>query len=127
MDSVEVSASHRPLHVLLKEPPICLQLVGCLLVQWVLGIRLQEEVLQAVDDAVDGQHGFPVLAENVKAHVALEVDVRVVDALRAFHFRRLVRVVGPDLEVEGEAAAAVETFVGANHESAIRIASLGTT
>ena len=95
---VEVSPPHGPVHVLLEQPPVGLQLVRRLLVERVLGVGLQEEVLQPVHDGVDGQHGLPVLAEDVQADVALQVDVGVVHAGHALHLGGLVGVAGTDLE-----------------------------
>ncbi len=48
-------------------------------VEWVVRVGLVEEVDDAVDDGVDVEDGLPVVAEDVQAHVPLEVDVRVVD------------------------------------------------
>lgn len=39
----------------------------------------QEEEVEAVDHRGDGQHRLPVLAQDVEADVALQVDVGVVD------------------------------------------------
>lgn len=49
------------------------------LIKRILGIGLEEEVLEADHDGVEVEHGLPVLAQDVEAHVALEVHVRVVD------------------------------------------------
>ena len=46
--------------------------LGRLLVQGVIGVRLVEEVDQAVDDGVDVEDRLPVLAQNVQAEVILE-------------------------------------------------------
>ena len=59
-----------------------LKLVGGFLVERILGIGFQEEVLKSVDDGVDRQNGFPVLAEDVQADVALQVDVWMVNLLK---------------------------------------------
>ena len=40
------------------------------MVERVVGIGLEEEVLQAVDDRVDGEDGLPVLAQDVEAEDA---------------------------------------------------------
>ena len=52
------------------------------LVERVVGVGLEEQVLEADHDGVEVQDGLPVLAQDVEANVALEVEVRVVD-LRA--------------------------------------------
>ncbi len=35
----------------------------------------QEQELQPVDDGVDGQYRLPVLAQNVQAHIAFQVNI----------------------------------------------------
>lgn len=48
------------------------------LVERVIGVGLEEEVLQPDHDGVEVQDGLPVLAEDVEADVPVEVQVRVV-------------------------------------------------
>jgi hypothetical protein len=48
-------------------------------IQRVVRVGLVEQVDETVDDRVDIQHGFPILAQDVQTDVAVEVDVRVVD------------------------------------------------
>ena len=67
--------------------------------------------LQPHDDGVEVEHGLPVLAQDVEAHVALEVDVGVVDLLRALDLGRVVREVLVDGEAEVEGAVLVQPFV----------------
>lgn len=59
---------------------------------------------------------LPVFSENVQAHLALEVDVGVVDLLPAPDLGRLVGKVLVDGKVECEAAAAVHALVGVDRE-----------
>lgn len=37
-----------------------------------------KEVIEAIDDGVDVEHRLPLLAQHIEAHVAFEVNVRVV-------------------------------------------------
>ena len=39
----------------------------------------KEEEYEAENDRLQVQHGLPVLAQDIQAHVSLEIDVRVVD------------------------------------------------
>mmetsp|Transcript_26611 Transcript_26611/g.86135 ORF Transcript_26611/g.86135 Transcript_26611/m.86135 type:complete len:231 (-) Transcript_26611:166-858(-) len=64
------------------------------LVEGVVGVGFVEEVDEAVDDGVDVEDGLPVLAEDVEADVALEVDVRVEDARLAVDLGGFVGVEG---------------------------------
>jgi hypothetical protein len=67
--------------------------------------------LEADNNGVKIQDRLPVLAKDVQADLALQVDVGVVNLLLAQHLWRLVREVLVDLEVEIEAAAAVHALV----------------
>jgi hypothetical protein len=49
------------------------------LVQWIVRVRLQEQVLEADHNRVEVKHWFPVFTEDVQAYVALEVYVGVVN------------------------------------------------
>lgn len=77
------------------------------LVEGIVGVGFEEEVLQSDHDGVQVEDGFPVLAEDVEADVAVEVEVRVVHFRDAFHLRRLVRVVVVDRKRKLERAALV--------------------
>lgn len=48
-------------------------------VEWIIGIRLQEEILQSDHDGVEVENRLPVFSQNVQAHVSLEINVGVVD------------------------------------------------
>lgn len=63
--------------------------------------------LQAHEMVAQFRWRVGVLPENVQTDVPFEIDVRMVDLLRAFDFGRYVRVLGLDGEREDEAA----TFV----------------
>ena len=68
-----------------------LKLIGGFLVERVVGVGLKEEVLKAVDDGVDRQDWFPVLAEDVKTYVALQVYVRMIHLQEYLVYGRLTR------------------------------------
>lgn len=112
---------HRPStkttpNIPLEPLAINLQILCSLLVQRITRIRLEEQELQPDHHRVQIQHGLPVLAQDVQAHVALEVDVGVVDLLRAFDLGRIVRKVLVDCEAEDEAAAFVHALVRVDGE-----------
>lgn len=98
---------HRPLEVLSVVP----QMLSRVLVQRITRVGLEEQELQPHNHSVQIQHRLPVLAQDVQAHVTLEVDVRVIDLLLAFHFGWVVGEVLVDGEEEGEAAVLVHAFV----------------
>ena len=43
--------------------------------------------MYAVNDCVDGQHGFPILAQNIQTHIPIKVNVRMVHLGCAFHLK----------------------------------------
>ena len=106
INAVQTAPSHCPLDILLKYFPVSLQVQSSLFVQRVLGIGFlvkflnkvnislgvtrQEKVLKTVDDGVDGENRLPVLPEDVETHVALQVNVRVIDFSLALHLLRTV-------------------------------------
>lgn len=103
-------------YVALEQTTVRLQDLGRILVQRVIGIGLQEQVLQAVHDRVDGQHGLPVLPQDVQADVALQIDVRVIDLGLALDLGRFMGIAGAHLEVEPETTAFVEALVRTDDE-----------
>lgn len=68
--------------------------------------------LHANNDSVQVQHWLPVLSQDIQAHLALQIDIRVVDLLLTAHLWRVVGEVLVDVEVEGEFAALVHALVG---------------
>ena len=56
LDPSDAAAANGPLRALLEGRPVPPELLGGLLVERVVGVGLQEEVLQPVHDRVDGQH-----------------------------------------------------------------------
>lgn len=103
-------------YVALEQTTVRLQDLCRVLVQRVIRIGLQEQVLQTVHDRVDGQHGFPVLPQNVQADIALQIDIRVIDFGLTLDLRRFMRIAGAHLEVEPEAAALVEALIRTDDE-----------
>ena len=56
-------------------------------VQRIVRVRLREQDDEACDDRSQVEHGLPLRPENVEAHVAVEVDVRM-EELRETSARR---------------------------------------
>jgi len=112
VDSIKGATFHGLLHILLKDPAVCLELNRSLLVEGILRVRFQEEILKTIDYGVDCQHWFPVLSENVETDVALEVDVRVVNLRLALHLWWFVGICGSYFEGECEYSAPVEALIG---------------
>jgi hypothetical protein len=110
--ALDTTSSHARSHITLESFPVACQIVGSLLVERVAGVGLEEQELQADNDGIQIQHGLPVFAQNVQAHVALEVNVGVIDLLRALDLWRLVRKVLADVEGEVEGAVLVHALVG---------------
>ena len=98
---------HKPLE-LVDVPP---EQLGGLVVEGIVGVGFVEEVDEAVDDGVDVEDGLPVLPEDVKADLALEVDVGMVDTRFAVDLGRGVGVMVGDLEREEVGGALPESGV----------------
>ena len=64
------------------------------MVQRIIWVGLNEQEDETKNDSIDAEHGFPIVTQNVKAHVAVHVDIRMINLGLAFTFRRIVRVVG---------------------------------
>ena len=102
------------MNILLKYPSVTLQDLGRLLVKRIFRVGLEEEVLQSVNDGIDGQNRLPILAEDVQANVSFEINVWVVDLRLTLHFRRLVRIRLTHFKTENELSASVEALEGEN-------------
>lgn len=72
--------------------------------------------LQTNNDRVQIQYRLPVLPQNVQTHIALQVNIGMVDLLRALDFRRVVRKVLIDLEIEIKATSFVHALVRIDSE-----------
>ena len=117
--TLHAPTAHTTPHVSLEPLAIRFQILGSLLIQRIARVRLEKQELQAHDDRVQIQNGFPVFSQDVQTHVTLEVDVRVVDLLGAFHFGRVVREILVDDKGEVEGAAAVHALVGLDGEGEV--------
>lgn len=60
--AVDTPASHRIADVLLELFFVVFHHLGCIFVQWVARVGLNEQKLKPEHDTSDGQRGFPVLA-----------------------------------------------------------------
>lgn len=76
-----------------------------------LGRFVEYAYLKADHDRIQIQDGLPVFTQDVQTHVALEVDVGVVDELCALDLGRIVWEVLVDLELELEQSALVHALV----------------
>lgn len=100
---------------LLKLWPIVLVLLGDAVLERVIGLRLDEQVAQGLEDGADAGRGLPRLGlEDAEANVAEGVvcDVGVVDAGDELDDRRLEGVVGGEEELQAEAAGVVGRGLG---------------
>ena len=70
------------------------------MVERVVGVGLQEQKVEAEDDCTDAKDGLPVCTQDVQTHIALQVNIGVVDLGVAVHLGRLMRVVSRHCEGE---------------------------
>ena len=124
-DSIErfafdTASRHRTPHVSLEPIPVAHEIVRSVLVQRITRVRLQEQELQPHYDRVQVENWFPVFSKDIQAHVALKIDVRMVDLFFTFDFRWLVWEVLADCEGEIEDTAFVQAFVGCECECEVQ-------
>lgn len=67
--------------------------------------------LQSHDDSIQVQYWFPVLPQNVQAHLAFQVDIRMVNLFHASYFWGLVGEILVDGEIESEPRPSVHALV----------------
>ena len=99
-DSVHCTAPERVGHLTLEARWLIPELCCCLVVEWIVGVWLNEEENEAENDWVDSEDGLPVGTQNVEAHIAVRVDVGVVDRRIAVDLGRFVRVAVRDGDAE---------------------------
>lgn len=71
----------------------------------------QKQILQSVDDGIDCQHGLPIFSQNVQTHIALQIDVGMIDGGLTLHLGRFVWIGRGDCEDEWESSVFVETLL----------------
>jgi hypothetical protein len=68
--------------------------------------------LHSHDDGVEIQHRLPIFPQDVQADISLQIDVGMVDLLRAFDLGWIVRKVLVNDEREDKASPLVHSLVG---------------
>lgn len=116
MHAVDVASLHSLLYVHLEGSSVALELRRRLLIQRVLRVGLQKEILESVDDGVDGEDRLPILAKNVETHVTLQVYVGVVNLRLTFNLGRFMGVGVSYLETEGELSVSIKALIRKNDE-----------
>jgi len=119
-DALDAATCHAGTHIALEAITVASQILSSLLVQRIASIGLEEQELQTHNNSIQVQHRLPVLAQDVQAHVSLEVDVGVVDLLRALDLRRLVWEVLADVEGKVEGAVLVHALVGCDGQAEVQ-------
>jgi len=67
--------------------------------------------LQSYNNRIEIENRLPVFSQNVEAHLALEINIWVVDLFAASHLGRLVREVLVDSKRKCKGAASVHALV----------------
>ena len=68
----------------------------CLMVEGIVGVGLNEEEDQPQDHSVHAKHGLPVCTQDIQTHIALHVNIWMVNLRLTVAFRRFMRVVFGD-------------------------------
>jgi hypothetical protein len=129
------STGHRVANVALEALPIRPQILRSFFVQRIGGIRLKKEKLcgeskgqsnkrhgtcstmsqthlHAHNNRIQVQNRLPVLPQNIQTDIPLQVNIRMINLLRALHFWRVMREVLVNTEIEMERATLVHALVG---------------
>lgn len=72
---------------------------------------MSKSYLQPYDNRVEIENWLPILPQDIQTYVSLEIDVRMIYLLRALDFRRIVREILVDFEVEGKKTGFVHALV----------------
>jgi hypothetical protein len=75
--------------------------------------------LHADDNGVEVQNRLPVLPENVQAHISFQINIRMIDLLRAFDLRWIVGEVLVHDEREVEHTTLVHSLVWLDRQSEV--------
>lgn len=67
--------------------------------------------LKSDNNSIQVQHRLPVFSQYVQAHVAFQVDIRMVDLLQAFYLRRVMWKVLVDGEIKIKGAPSVHALI----------------
>lgn len=78
--------------------------VGSVLIQWIVGVGLQEEKVQPKQYRVERQHRGPVFPQDVKAYISFQIDVWMVNFLGALDAWRINREVLTNVHREAKSA-----------------------
>lgn len=114
--AVDVSSLHSLLYIHFEGSSVALELCRGLLVQRILRVGLQKEILESVDDGVDGEDRLPILAQNVETNITLQVNVGVVNLRLTFHLGRFMGVGVSYLETEGKLSMSIKALIRKNDE-----------
>lgn len=111
VNSIQYSSSHGVTNISGINLQIWLQIVGSFLIDGMIRVGIKDEVLQTIGDGIDAQDRFPILIKDVETHVALQVNVGMVDLGAAFHLGRLMWIIVTNLESKSEFSTTVEALV----------------
>lgn len=79
--------------ILLKYFDIIDHLLGSLLIEWIIWIRFNKQEENTWDYVVEVQDGFPICSEDIETHIALQINVRMVNFSVTMNFWRLMGII----------------------------------
>ncbi len=116
MGASDISAAQGDVNIALERALIALEKLRGILVEGIVGVWLEEEKLEPEQNGGEGEHGVPVLAEDIKTDIALKINVGMVDQGVALHLGRFVGIVLGDLDSEIEGRGGVVSFLGLKYK-----------
>lgn len=67
--------------------------------------------LQSHNNRIQVQNRFPILSQNIQTHVPLQINIGMIDLLRAFDLGRVMREILVDGKSKVKRSGLVETLV----------------
>lgn len=123
--AANVPTSHRVPDVSCKLLRILGQIVRRNLVQRVVRVWLQKEMQYSGKHKLQRERRLPVVPQNVQTHMALNVNVRVIDLLQTLELRRRIGETLRNAALKVKTSASVVSAVGHNAEPNVhRVASV---
>ena len=75
--------------------------------------------LQSNNNSIQIEHRFPIFPQNIETDIPLQIDIRMINLLHAFHLRWVMREILIDREGKAECSALVHALVGLDREGEV--------
>ena len=108
---MEVFSTKGPGNILLKPGNIVAELGCSFMVERVIWIWLKEQEDESIDDEVNISDSAPIVSQDVKAHIAIKVDIRVVYLCLTLDLWRFMRISRSNFKTERKPSSTIKALV----------------